>query len=557
MNGRGVVTIDHDIMPKASTMEEHISHGTLAEVLLPNLSHISVTERFYNLAVIHLARFFNCMEHATSTAFPVLQTLHIRCDLSYSDRHYDEVVSAFLHHTPASVSCLELELIDNLLDFGRGDFDIVSIRADKPKLALASMALKLRDHTSWCSLEVVYNLDDLVQLNLCSPTTMSIDCSILPRSLQHLNITVNKMGHHVQNSAEKSILHFKNAPIHMESLVVGHMDIVMHEPLPSMLRTLNLKTYARINDDHKFIAISLLPRNLKLFLVSEFVDMNGTVTAQWQHLFGDLMNQPHEQVVAALKQWPARLPVIVVDSHIAYWLSSFVHMKELSMFAVMHSYSFMSLQSIYEYAMQQDVHMEATKRQALQALAATAAQTNWLLKPKVAPVDAGPITDILNTIALTDIDTMTVYDNSTWFTRYGYSERTVFVLDDYDDLYAIVPACSRMRFMNIRIHNPAILDALLSSLPPSLQELVLAIPRLSTSVHLDVRRLNANMRLGHFEITGFIFDAASFKSLVEDVKSIVWLNQLVVTATVDGGVHNSARSFTVHCHSVDLNELLK
>ena len=561
----GVAFLSHKIPPRNLCMEEL---DDLMRICFPNLAHLIVRETQDNLVLVHLARFFNSMEHATTTIFPILQTFHID-GFCVDKENYDAAVYAFVNYTPVSVTCLKLQLLS--YDKSTHHFDIKAARADKPKISLASLTLKLRDTPCWDSIATAYNLNDLVVLNIHLPEmNHAFECGILPKSLQHLEIggvmdaVTASLVFGVSNAPKRSIIHIKNAPIYLESMTFYNIDVVMQQPLPSMLSSFRAYYGTVVHDEQNFIAIPLLPRNLTMLRLDTLSRTKSS--GMLDYLFVHLMHQAREYVESVLKQWPPRLSLLV-DRTTADWLCPFAHMPELALITTT-SQSYDDFCSIHQYALAKDDNMDMIRRRTLEELAAVALQSNPHLRTETS-IAPRSFTTMIETVVFANVEAlaMSYDDNTVDLTLCGESESRTFTLENDNDIFGIIPTCVHLRHLVIQVSAHHNMDAILSSLPCALHTLAVSFTRDSLPSIFNIKQLNAKMRLRYLDLAGLLLDPASLTQLVRDIKAVPLYDQPVLSTTIASARGHTQRAvaevrarpiaihIAVHCHSVDASTL--
>ena len=551
-----------DPQPSAEMMNK------LTNTSLPNLSCIVAREHNYNLVSIYLARFFNTMADRTTTIFPLLQTLIVQCDASSK---YDEHVNAFIHYTPASVSCLKLDFLDDVRRPLIVNFDTTNARGGRgiPKLSLSSLQLKLAESLPWTALESAYNLADLTSLELIGHEKIALDCGILPRLLRHLKISfVAAQTHSDFQNGGRSVVHFRNAPPRLETVILYTVEqVVMHEVLPSTLQVFEIGSRTILTDNDGFITIPFLPTRLKSLPRCNYASRDlDRLSSLSEHLLRRLMHQSREQVESVLKHLPPHLP-IVVDYSIAEWLRSFTHMPQLKTIAITTPLKICT--TIYRYAIEVDGGMDVDKRQALEVLAEEALMLHVSFKhvngtPRKAPLQLRS-SEPHSLAMLAGVAILTIHGE---ISKPGFNcyvglhdkleARTRCAFDSSDAL-GIISACTRLQHLCVTLGKYDDLDAVLSHLPRTLRTLAITSAVGGTMARTNISLLHPEMQLRQLNIKGVFFEAPAVAQLINDIKSIKSFNQLVLSVTLSREINDIRRDIstvTVHCHSVNVDALL-
>lgn len=581
-HGHNPAYLTHAIGNKDDAHTGTLLQQAFEHISFPNLFRLTVHEMENKLVTIYVARFFNAiLQHTTITTtvmFPALQTLHIYCAQRSLDS-YNECVSAFVHHTPSSVTRLELRLVSDHLTMSevREEFPIVEIRRDKPKLSLESLTLILNDNLHWDALVSAYDLNNLVNLNLQLYANVEFNCSVLPRSLQHLAIRVlvdsndgwRRLGliNHTNTVADKSIVHLRNLPPQLETMnVTGVHEIIMHHALPTTLRVFYMSQSAIVFDYADNLNIPSIPRGLNAMAPNRIKNSNGALVCMSEHLLGDLLrHQNHDYVESILKRLPPHLPIFVNSVEIADRLCAFVHLRELAMLT-MTSIAY-RIETVYQYAIEKDKDMDATKRQALEALSTRALQLNpifsrfaFSLTPPSKPhiFNAQNMHEPETRALLAQIDLLDIGASSSTFRVRGKTKRKPFILQDIT-VFEFISACVQLEYLDISINDGSNVDVLSVCLPHTLQTLtIFCNQKITTETLVDVKRMHPDMRLRYLKLKGFMVDIPTFTNLVHNVKSIPSHHQLVLSATVICHSESTVLSIDdiiVHCHSIDVDTL--
>jgi len=575
----GLGKLSHEIGD--TKISDHMVGAFKRDVAFPKLLHLVIREDDDHLVVLHLARLFNTLQNDTSDVFPVLQTLKVECGSTNADR-YAQAFEAFAAHTPVSVTSFALQLTTHSIQHGLpssrryGRDSIMTARQHRPKLSLHFLTLNLDDDTlQWNSLASAYQLDNLVELTLAFGHKMDIDCSILPRSLQALYIRL-----HIKPTTRRAdvlpIVELQNPPPFLETMLfIGRFDIMVRDALPSRLETF-AAPFCTLHDFDGKVAVPLLPRGLKLMACGNVKNSIGSAPVRLcEYWFGHLVNADIADGESMLKRLPPHLSLIAQSTAVIQWLCAFAHLPIVGMFAVPKDNHWSAHKSIYQCVIENDATMTADKKSTLEAHSLHASNCNhWLRRRMSFPKrQHGIITSMDDIVHARDQlacvnglivrksgESLRVLHNDS-----GASIPSKFQLKNVTIL-DVLPACTRLRHLEMNIEQGLDLAALFSCLPPTLQTLKISLEYQEvSSSHLHL--LHPDMTLRYLRINNSKLSVQEFRQIVDDVKSNASQHQFVLSATVveyvkrfdhmvnEYVMSKRPRNVTVHCHSVNVDAL--
>lgn len=531
----------------------------------PNLSSLIIRERGDKLSALYMARFFKSAKCSTSVLFPALRTLNVVCSPQSLIDYNDSM--GFLHYTPASVTCLDLHLKPNIFASNvNADITIADVRQNEPLLSLKSLTLSLYKNIRVDDFALAYNLSNLVDLNLnFCVNAIEFDCSVLPRFLQHLQISVTVPMRHGQVTTAASNVHFRNPPPHLVTMrFYGFSELIMHDALPSDLEEIHLDMGLIMDDSAGKISILSLPPKLKAFF-THFIKSGDVMLLFNEYIFYNLLNQPYDYAKAMLKHLPSRLPIYIKTAELIKWISRFHYLEELAMIRLTCSERILN---VYQYFLEtHHTDLDADKRQELERLSHRALQMlddnkarQYVLLSRV-PVElnAQKLVDVATLEQLATFNQIIFNVNEMFTTSHDNQQFEIKCSHPVTPLH-VIHLCTRMKNLDFHVGNKAfVVNDLLALLPRTLQTLRLSFGMRIIDNAINFKMLNPDTHLKYVEITGLLIDIPIFAQWVEEIKSIKSLNQLVLSANVIvssvGPAMTNCAHVNVHCHSVDIGAL--